>query len=385
MKTILLVDDDPLVQELYRRKLTAGGYAVQTATDGVQAIKQLESSTPDFIVLDLMMPKLSGAEVLKYIRSKPALAQVPVAALTNSFMSDQARTVSSLGVERAIVKGDCTPAKMLAIVNEVLLGSPTASPVAAPAPASPPDSLTDTLINRVPATFTDLLAMSAEFARDPAAASRSGTLHVFCRQTHLLTNAAAGARCHHLTLLSGALEALLFDLSEKPVFVTTSTSRTVTSAVELLGVLVEKARLEQRQEPIVGEVLAVDDDPLANRIALAALSRAKLTARAVERPEAALELAAKIRFDLFLLDVEMPGMDGFALCRQIRKLPGYEHTPVIYVTSHADFDNRSRSQEVGAQDLIAKPILPIELAVKAVLNLIKGKLRSSPTPVTSPA
>jgi CheY-like chemotaxis protein len=150
--------------------------------------------------------------------------------------------------------------------------------------------------------------------------------------------------------------------------------------VDFLGTLVENARTGRRLDLLVGEVLVVDDDPLANRIALAALSRAKLTARAVENPLNALDLLARQHFDLILLDIEMPHMDGFELCRKLRELPGYDQTPVIYVTSYADFENRSRCIGFGGHDLIAKPIFPIELAVKAVMYLIRGKLVAPTSP-----
>jgi DNA-binding response OmpR family regulator len=75
-----------------------------------------------------------------------------------------------------------------------------------------------------------------------------------------------------------------------------------------------------------------------------------------------------------MLNIEMPELTGFELCRKLRELPGYEQTPVIYVTSHADFEHRVRSIDVGAHDLIAKPIFPMELAVKAILHLIRAKL-----------
>jgi CheY-like chemotaxis protein len=87
-----------------------------------------------------------------------------------------------------------------------------------------------------------------------------------------------------------------------------------------------------------------------------------------------LELLAQHPFDLVLLDVEMPQMTGFEVCRNLRQLPGYETTPVIYVTSHGDFESRAKSILVGANDLIAKPIFPVELAVKAVGHLIRSKL-----------
>lgn len=382
MKKILLVDDDALVLELYRKRLAQGGFEVRTAVDGLEAIKELGVFTPDFIVLDLMMPRLSGADVLKFIRAKPALTKVPVAVLTNAFMSDQARAVNALGVERAIVKGDCTPAKMLEIASQILglSGSTT---------ATPPPQIADTALSNAEAReaffqeaaaeFTDLRTVSQEFAQDPAAAGRSGNLQEFCRQTHHLAGAAALARCQPIALLSGALEALLFELGEKPQFINPSTTRTVSNAVEFLGLLIENARIGRRTDMLVGEVLVVDDDPLANRIALAALGRAKLTARALESPVAALDLLTQQHFDLILLDVEMPQLSGFELCRKIRDLPGYDQTPIIYVTSHADFENRARSIGYGGHDLIAKPIFPIELAVKAVLHLIRGKLVTTAT------
>jgi len=70
----------------------------------------------------------------------------------------------------------------------------------------------------------------------------------------------------------------------------------------------------------------------------------------------------------------MPGMDGFQLCDAIRSTPEYEKVPVIFVTSHADFDNRARSVLSGSNDLISKPVFPIELAVKAVTHLLRSSL-----------
>lgn len=377
MKKILLVDDDALVLELYRKKLVAGGFEVRTAVDGMDAVKQLGNFTPDFAVLDLMMPKLSGIEVIKFMRSKPAFAKVPVAVLTNAFMSDQARTVNTLGVHQAIVKGDCTPAKMLEIANQIL-GSATVAAPATPSDTSlVKDEARENFLKNAAAEFTDLYTVSAEFAKDPAAAGRTGNLAELCRHAHHMAGAAASARCHHVALLGGALEALLFELVEKPQFINPSTAHTISGAVEFLGLLVENARNGRRMEALAAEVLVVDDDPLANRIALAALSRARLNARSLENPISALELMGKEKFDLVLLDVEMPHMSGFELCRNLRQLPGYETTPVIYVTSHGDFESRAKSILVGANDLIAKPIFPIELAVKAVGHLIRSKLQAS--------
>ena len=73
----------------------------------------------------------------------------------------------------------------------------------------------------------------------------------------------------------------------------------------------------------------------------------------------------------------MPGMDGIELCKRTRRLPGYENTPIIYVTLHSDFETRAKSALSGADDLIAKPILATELAAKAVMHLLKSQLTRS--------
>jgi len=73
-----------------------------------------------------------------------------------------------------------------------------------------------------------------------------------------------------------------------------------------------------------------------------------------------------------LLDIAMPGMDGFELCQRLRKLPGYQKTPVLYVTANDDFENRAKGVLSGGDDLISKPVFPMDLAVKAVALLLKG-------------
>jgi CheY-like chemotaxis protein len=340
-------------------------------------------------LLDLMMPRLSGEDVLKFMASKPALAAVPVVLLTNSFISEQARASVPFKVSRALTKAESTPAKIVEVVSQLLgvtVAAPAAPPVAASAPLSDTslvnDDAREQFLQMAPTSLTDLRNVSEEFAMDPAAAGRSGTLNEFYKQTHHLAGAASLARCTNVALLSGALEALLFELGEKPQFINPSTARTVAASVDFLGVLIEDARKARRPEALTREVLVVDDDPLANRIALSALSRANLNGQATENPLTALELLAQKKFDLILLDVEMPSLSGFELCRKLRLLPGYEKTPVIYVTAHSDFESRSRSIISGGNDLIAKPIFPIELAVKAVTHLIRSR---QPAPAPKPA
>src|SRR5690242_15909146 len=91
MKRLLLVDDDTFVLRSYRDRLSAHGFQVNTAGDGTAAIAILRAARPDLVVLDLMMPNLSGVDVLKFMRSETRLKATPVIVLTNGFMNDLGR------------------------------------------------------------------------------------------------------------------------------------------------------------------------------------------------------------------------------------------------------------------------------------------------------
>ena len=75
-----------------------------------------------------------------------------------------------------------------------------------------------------------------------------------------------------------------------------------------------------------------------------------------------------------MLDVDLPGMNGFELCAKLRQLPAHKKTPVVFVTSQSDFESRANSTMSGGNDFIGKPFRFIELAVKALIYVLKGRL-----------
>jgi len=82
MKRILVIDDEPDLRELVRINLDQAGYSVDTVSTGREALHALRHSPPDLVVLDLMLPDVSGTELCRKIRSDPALAEIPVIMLT---------------------------------------------------------------------------------------------------------------------------------------------------------------------------------------------------------------------------------------------------------------------------------------------------------------
>jgi CheY-like chemotaxis protein len=120
MKKVLFVDDDPVVVSIYRRKLEQAGYAVETAPDGLDAMKLANSLRPDVIILDIMMPKFSGLDVLRYLRAQPGLKEMRVVVLSNMFFGGEQREAAGAGADKVLPKVGCTPALLIDTIREVL-------------------------------------------------------------------------------------------------------------------------------------------------------------------------------------------------------------------------------------------------------------------------
>ena len=138
LDSVRLETDDPLIEMIYRKKLLEAGFQVDIAMDGLAAMKLLHSAPPDVLVLDVMMPKFSGLEVLKYIQSQAALKDVRVIILSNMQFGGEQREAAASGADKTLAKSDCTPTTLVAAINEVL-----AAPRTMPASKSPDEPPAD--------------------------------------------------------------------------------------------------------------------------------------------------------------------------------------------------------------------------------------------------
>lgn len=138
MSKILLVEDDINLRDIYTARFTAESYEVITASDGEEALATAVREKPDLIILDVMMPKISGFDVLDILRSTPETKSTQVIMMTAlSQESDRIRG-ESLGANRYLIKSQVTLEDVVNTVKEVLQGE-TASPPAPPAaPSNPP-------------------------------------------------------------------------------------------------------------------------------------------------------------------------------------------------------------------------------------------------------
>jgi CheY-like chemotaxis protein len=178
-----------------------------------------------------------------------------------------------------------------------------------------------------------------------------------------------------ITRVVGAYERLLKQLVDKPECVSSSVLRTMAQTGDLLRALFAGDGSEA--DLVEVRALAVDDQQIAVRTVMSALDKAGLKSQALSDPNAALSVAQEWQFDLIVLDIQMPGMTGPELCAKLRALPKCSKTPILFVTSAVDFENRAEVYRSGGNDLIAKPFLATELGLKALTLIIKSKTAGS--------
>lgn len=135
--TILIVEDDPLMSRLYHKIFTFEGYKVETAPDGQEGLEKTRTVKPNLILLDVMMPKMNGLEVLDKLKSDPETKSIPVIMLTNLAGQQDAETALSKGAVKYIVKSEYEPKQVANMVKEILAGyTRNAVPETAPAKSS---------------------------------------------------------------------------------------------------------------------------------------------------------------------------------------------------------------------------------------------------------
>jgi len=123
--TILIAEDDLTLRDMYQARLEAGGFRVLLAANGEEALKILEQEKPDVVLLDIMMPKLNGLDVLEKMKKNPATKDIPVIILT-VLIQDQTRVKGLMsGADDYLIKSETMPGEVVKKIEEVLAKSKT--------------------------------------------------------------------------------------------------------------------------------------------------------------------------------------------------------------------------------------------------------------------
>jgi CheY-like chemotaxis protein len=533
MKKILIVENDPILRGIYRRKFDLSGFVVEAVDDGPVALDTVPEFKPNLIQMDLTLPSMSGAELIRRIRALPNFRIVPIVVLSSFYRPDLVKEAYDAGANKCVSKMDCTPNLALEIVEQIFSGeilglypqplgnspipvsmpppppkpdapipmpapvetppppppaplaattpalspapsslprlvippSPpkfggvTATPPAPPAPAgraapekipftaplirmpqpapaaatpaipaptptpvfsglrapgapkfstapgaappppraaepAPPEEergepaapdfgsdatstfrleIRQEFLKRVPQIQMDLRERVGALVRSKSTTEQLTLMQGFNTSISSLVGLAGITGFSRIAHLAGAMEALIKDLQKKPKQMTSSVLRTIAHASDCLNVLFRDIHLGAQEIPQSLLILAVDDEPISRRTISVALAKASLRCICIEEAKMALTILAENQFDLVFLDAEMPEMNGFELCAELRKTATNKATPVIFVTSLTNFEVRAQSSLAGANDLIAKPFLMMELAVKSLTYLLRPK------------
>lgn len=117
---IAIIEDDQAISQMYRIKFEAEGFTVETAENGKLGLELIQSMKPDIVLLDLMMPIMSGEEMLVRLRKAPWGKKVKVIILTNRGEQEIPPEVRSLAVTALILKADMTPRQVAELVKTKL-------------------------------------------------------------------------------------------------------------------------------------------------------------------------------------------------------------------------------------------------------------------------
>lgn len=118
MPRIAIVEDDQAISQMYRIKFEAEGYTVETAENGALGLEMIETFKPDIILLDLMMPEMSGDEMLTKLRDTSWGKSLKVIILTNVGEQEIPENVKKQGVTAVILKADMTPRQVAELVKQ---------------------------------------------------------------------------------------------------------------------------------------------------------------------------------------------------------------------------------------------------------------------------
>lgn len=117
---ILIVDDEEILRRIYSDRLTFEGFGIDTAADGEEALNKIRAAAPNLILLDILMPKLNGLQVLEQLNADPQLKTIPVIVLSNVANDENIKKALSLGAKDYLLKTNFSPNEIINKIKTLL-------------------------------------------------------------------------------------------------------------------------------------------------------------------------------------------------------------------------------------------------------------------------
>ena len=362
---VLLVEDNPVNQEVATEMARSLGCEVDVAEDGARALEILGNARYDAILMDCQMPRMDGFAATRAIRlAEQGGARTPIVALTANAMEGDREACLAAGMDDYLPKPFDRDQ-----LGTVLARWLPKTPAGADEPV--PEVLDETVLdgiralNRARGDVIVARVVSAYLATAPGqieeirASLDGGDVEALRFVAHALKSSSGNVGARGLRELARGLEeaARAGELGRAKDLA--GRARRGVEPRERLpralagGGVVSESLPRGRRMP---RVLVVDDDPTMRLLVGEALEPGGLEVDEASDGSEAIRVFRRQPHDLVLLDVRMPGSDGFAVCEELRKAPGGEDVPIVIMTGLDDLDSIRRAYEVGATDFITKPI-----------------------------
>ncbi|WP_371850728.1 response regulator [Pseudoduganella violaceinigra] len=366
-RRILIVEDDPFFSHLLADFVHGRGYTPLVAADGEEGLQLAQLEAPHAVLLDVMMARMDGWEVMRRLRADPRTSHLPVHFISCLDEWQRARDLGALGLvskpvsrEQLAQVFDAIEQAWAGALKRVLVVEDDESQLS---------SLAALLAGR------DIEVVRCKSGR--AALELLAHSHFDCMVLDLGLQDMSGYEVLEAVQAAPALRHVPVvvhsgqDLDREQLRVLNRHARSIIikgrhsperllSEVQLFLHSVEQGGHAVEQEALAlagGKVLVVDDD-MRNLFSLASLlgDRGVQVVEAENGQEALDKLAAEAGFDVVLMDIMMPQMDGYEAMRRIRADARFKELPIIAMTAKAMPGDHQKCLEAGASDYLAKPI-----------------------------
>jgi DNA-binding response OmpR family regulator len=120
MKSILLIEDDPFLIDVYTTKLKEVGFGIEVAMNGKEGLKKMRMKKPDLVLLDVVLPTINGWEILEEIKKDENLKDLKVIIISNLTQKEDVKKGLRLGAAKYLIKAHYTPSEVVKEIKEIL-------------------------------------------------------------------------------------------------------------------------------------------------------------------------------------------------------------------------------------------------------------------------
>jgi CheY-like chemotaxis protein len=293
-KKILVVEDDGVLRDVLKEKLIQRGYTVASVEDGEQALRHIAEDKPDLILLDILMPRKGGMEVMEELNQDPELKKIPIIVISNSGQPVEVQRAKELGAKEFLIKAVFDPNEVLEKVAKVLDENSMSSVSFAASVDN--DEVND---DGEKTTIVELDISPEETPKEEVSNTNDGT--------------KGGKR----------------------------------------------------------KILVVEDDKFLRELFVRKMFNEGFDVDSAIDAEQAFDVLKNKKPEIILLDLILPGADGFEILTQIKKDDNLKHIPVMVISNLGQKEDIDRAIELGAVDFLIKANYTLDEIIARVLTVLK--------------